>query len=258
MNKWICLIILLLFLPFRMAVAGNWSVGGGAIFAPNPYLDTKVNILGIPVISYNDRYVSWYGPYLKLRYPVNRQNIIGALAYLDMRVFDPKDTSNAQLSVLNKRNRLFMVGGFYRHRAAYGDISISLSGDVTGNTNGFASEVSYAYPWSIQQRKYFLKPSIGARWSDSKITNHFFGVSPSEALRSGLPFYQANNALTPFVGLFAGAHIFKKLFWMGSVRANYVVNTIYQSPMVSNRRINFSFLTGLTWEFGGRKEAFKQ
>jgi len=239
------------------AVIGNWSVGAGAIVAPNPYLDTKVNILGIPIISYNNRYVSWYGPYLKLRYPISKEHIVGGLAYLDMRVFDPKDTSNQQLSLLQKRRRLTMVGGFYRHRSVYGDVTISASGDVSGHSQGFASELRYAYPVPIKDRKYFLRPSIGAQWSDKKIINHFFGLSTTDSINSGLPVYNPSSAVTPFVGLFAGAHLIHKLFWMGSIRANYVVNTIYDSPMVSSRRINYSLLTGVTWEFGGRKEAFK-
>lgn len=241
-----------------MTNANNWSLGAGAIFAPNPYLNTKVNILPIPIISYNNRYISWYGPYLKLRYPIDKQNIIGALGFLDMQIFDPKDTSNQQLSLLQKRRRLYMLGGFYRHRAQYGDIEISARGDVSGYANGFSGELRYAYPVPIKNRKYFLRPSVGAQFTDKKINNHFFAITSAESIASGLPAYTTSNTITPFAGLFAGAHLLQKLFWMASIKANYVVNDIYNSPMVRQRRVNVSLLTGITWEFGGREQAFEQ
>lgn len=45
---------------------------------------------------------------------------------------------------------------------------------------------------------------------------------------------------------------------LGIPIVNYIVNTIHNSPMVSESRFNYSLLTGLTWEFGGREQAFNK
>ena len=37
------------------ALPGTWGGGAGVIFSPNPYRDTKVNTLAIPIITYNDK-----------------------------------------------------------------------------------------------------------------------------------------------------------------------------------------------------------
>lgn len=251
-------IALLLQLNASYAMNGNWSVGAGTIIAPNPYLDTKTNILPIPLISYQNKYVSWYGPMIRLRHYLSPNDIIGPLAYLDTRVFEPEDTSNAQLKQLNKRDRLYMLGGFYRHKTDIGDLFFSVSGDISGNSNGFYGEAAYSYPFSYQKRKYFFRPSIGVQWSSNKIINHFYGISPAESVSSGLPNYVPGDAISPFAGLFAGINLFGDFYWLTMLRASYMPNSIHQSPMVRKDRLNYTALIGITWELGKKETRFNQ
>lgn len=243
-------------LPEIHAMSGNWSVGAGAIISPNPYLNTKTNILPIPVISYQNKYVSWYGPMIQLRHYLSPKDIIGPLAYLDTRVFDPKDTSNDQLKLLNKRDRLYMVGGYYRKRTDAGDFFLSISGDLSGNSNGFYGEAAYSYPFSLKKRKYFFRPSIGVQWSSKKIIDHFYGINTTESLRSGLPSYMPSDAISPFAGLFAGINLFGDIYWLTMLRASYMPNAIHQSPMVRKDRLNYTALIGFTWELGKKESRF--
>ena len=257
-NKILLASVLCLQLSASHAMTGNWSVGAGTIIAPNPYLDTKTNILPIPLVSYQNKYASWYGPMIKLRHYLSPKDIIGPLAYLDTRVFDPEDTSNAQLKQLNKRDRLYMLGGYYRHKTDIGDLFFSVSGDISGNSDGFYSELAYSYPLTYQNRKYFFRPSIGVQWSSKKIVNHFYGISPTESLNSGLSNYNPGGAVSPFAGLFAGINLFGDIYWLTMLRASYMPNPIHQSPMVRKDRLNYTALIGLTWELGKKETRFNK
>lgn len=236
---------------------GNWSLGAGALISENAYRQTKANKLVIPLVSYQGKYLSLYGPFIKLRYPVNKQNIIGVRFQIGLQDFNPKDASNAQMQQLQKRERLFYFGPFYRYRSHYGDMIASAAADVTGRSHGgFYGNLTYSYPFNSQDYRFFLRPSVGLEWSNNKLNQHFYQVTSQEATQSGFQAYQPQDGVSPFVGLFAGIRLTKRLFWTNIVRANYLPNTISNSPMVNGKHFRYSLVTGLTFEVGDSKQRF--
>lgn len=251
------LLTLLMALSTNGFARGNWSLGAGALVSANPYRSMKTNILPIPFISYQGENFAIYGPIAKLRHSIDRNNIVGLRFGLGMQEFDPKDASLGSMQQLNERKRLLMIGPYYRLRTDYGQITSSLGYDVSGRSSGgMGINVTYGYPYSSQNRKIFLRPAVGVTWFNSKIGGHLYQVSRAESLRSGLNQYAGRSFLQPFAGLFAGINLAKKLFWTNIVRFNYLPDNVYNSPMVRNKRITYSLITGITYEIGDKSQRF--
>lgn len=247
----------LIFLNALSAQADNWSLGAGSLIAANPYLSMNTNILLIPFISYQSKYLAVYGPMAKLRYSLNPNNILGLRLQIGMQEFSPEEASNLSMKNLDERKRLFYVGPYHRFKSDYGQLTTSFGYDVSNRSNGgMLLDLQYAYPFKSQNRKFFIRPGIGFSWFNQALSRHYYQISSSESNRSGLKQYNANSFIQPFASLFAGINISKKIFWTNVVRLNYLPSTVRNSPMVSNKRITYSLITGITYEIGEEKQRF--
>ena len=236
---------------------GNWSLGAGALVSANPYQSMKTNILAIPFISYQGKYFVLYGPIAKARYALDKNNIIGLRFQLGMQTFKPGDTSLKSLQKLNERKRLFFVGPYYRLRWEYGQFTSSFGYDVSNRSSGgMLVDFQYGYPLFLNSRRLFLRPGIGLTWFNDKIGKNYYQITPAESAISGLAQYAPSSYVQPSASLFAGIRITKKLFWTNIVRVNYLPNTVANSPMVANKRITYSLITGITYEIGNEKQRF--
>tara|TARA_B110000879_G_C11056316_1_gene464902 strand:- start:181 stop:954 length:774 start_codon:yes stop_codon:yes gene_type:complete len=237
--------------------AGNWSLGAGGLISANPYISMKTNIIPIPFISFQGQYVSVYGTMAKARYVINKENTLGLMTKLGMQTFDPEDVTDTNLKLLSKRERLVYMGPYYRFRNTYGQLTAHSILDVTGRSNGgYEIGANYSYPLHLKNNKIYLRPSIGAVWHNKKLGDHFYQVSANESIQSGLQAYQPGSYIQPSAGIFAGVNLGKKFYWTNVAKVNYVPNRIYNSPMVKNSRVNYSLITGITYEIGDSKSRF--
>lgn len=255
MKKNLCLALSLI--VSTQVTAGNWSLGAGALVSANPYESMKTNILPIPFMSYQGRYVSIYGPMAKARYVLDKNNTLGLMTKLGMQTFKPEDTTRTDLKRLNTRDRLIYMGPYYRFRSHYGQLTLHNVFDVTGKSNGgYELGVNYSYPLHLKNNKVYLRPSVGTVWQSSNVGNHFYQVSTNESIQSGLTPYHAGSFFQPFAAMFSGVSLGKKIYWTNIAKVNYVPNRVYNSPMVKNARFNYSLITGITYELGDEKSRF--
>lgn len=239
------------------AHAGNWSLGGGALISANPYRSMKTNILPIPFLSYQGKNFAIYGPIAKLRLPIDKTNIIGMRFQLGMQEFDPKEASLASMQQLNERQRLFLIGPYYRARTMYGQFTGAMNYDVSQRSKGGMSlDLNYGYPYFTKSRRIFIRPGAGISWFNDKFGKHYYQITQAESVRSGLSQFQGKSFFQPFLSLFAGVNIAKKIYWTNIARVNYLPDRIYNSPMVRNSRFTYSLITGLTYEFGDKNQRF--
>ena len=250
-------IYLCLFSCFAVhAQAGNWSLGGGALVNANPYTSMKTNILPIPFISYQGKAFSLYGPIAKLRLPLNRQNIIGLRLQLGMQTFDPGETTDPQMKLLNERKRLFFLGPYYRYRSPFGQFTAGAVYDVSQRSHGGTIlDINYAYPFFSSNRKFYIRPGVGGSWFNKKYSQHYYSISQAESGRSSLPTFQSKDFFQPYASLFAGIQLTERLFWTNVIRLNYMVDKVYKSPMV-DKRVTYSLITGITYEIGDKNQRF--
>lgn len=183
--------------------------------------------------------------------------MVGGVIRLGMQNFEPNDASLQSMKQLNERKRLLFLGPYHRFRSEYGQITTSLAYDVTGRSKGGTLlDFTYGYIFKNQNKSLFFRPQIGVGYRNRAFARHYYQVSAQESARSGLARFRGRSFWQPFVGLFAGIHLGKRVYWTNIARVNYMPNRIYNSPMVSQRRYNYSLITGLTYEIGDVKSRF--
>lgn len=228
-----------------------FGVGFAGIFSPNPYKDTDPTILPVPVISYKGEDLTLNGPYASYRFFHTNNTASKVQLFLYPEVFKADKSNDPQLRLLDNRNYLFMLGLSQSFKSTYGDINLGANIDVTTKTNGYLLSAEYGKKLFLPVSSkflFFITPSLGVTYSSEQITNYFYGISASEATRSGLPEYSTNGALSPYLGVNMLINFSKHWNLFVATRLNRLPDQIYDSPMVSQRYI-FTTVLSLTYNF---------
>lgn len=133
----------------------------------------------------------------------------------------------------------------------YGGLSLDVpvsSFILTGTVQrelGLASEgwraiASISRPFNLNS-KVTLAPSISAQWSDDRLTNYLYGVSPSDALPDR-SIYEAGNSFKATASLTAIVRLSEKFTLIGSSGLIVHDDEIVDSPIVDQRTIFSTFL----------------
>ncbi|MEM1402675.1 MAG: MipA/OmpV family protein [Pseudomonadota bacterium] len=117
------------------------------------------------------------------------------------------------------------------HEGAYLDFSVALRGRV-GQGSGF----------------YAVGPVL--RFGDTTYKDNLFGVSPDDAINSGLPEYKAESGVERFgiQGLLSLPVMKTKWRWTSVARASQLFDNAADSPIVIDET-QFFFITSLTRSF---------
>jgi len=237
-------------IPKRLITPYPWGVGFGAIFSPNPYVDTRGNILPIPIITYQGEDLTFLGPYLNYRFFRKGIAVTSAQIFLYPARFTASESNNPNIQKLNDRNFIVLAGIKQEFLTDYVNIGGAVNFDITGQTNGYLVTLSAKKPFFIKfNSNYFIfTPSIGIQYSSEHLTNYFYGISTGESQNSGLDQYAVPAALSPFVGLTAIYSFNLKWNVAVSTKVNRLDNNIIKSPMVSSQYV-FTTFVSLTYNF---------
>ncbi|MDF0606524.1 MipA/OmpV family protein [Neisseriaceae bacterium TC5R-5] len=208
----------------------GWAIGIGAAIQSPPYKDYDNQTRALPIISYKGEhfYIEGLsaGVYL---YKDKQQSIYADISYQGLN-FDPGDTDNAQLRLLDKRKSTVMAGLGYNYKDSWGSLGIHAAGDTLGRSDGLLVDLKYSYPFLID--KLQLAPSVGVEWANSKHNDYYYGIDNNEASRSGLPAYSVGSTASPYLGLFAGYQINRNFSVFMNGRVMFLHSDIKDSPMV--------------------------
>jgi outer membrane protein len=237
-------------IPKRFISPYPWGVGVGAIFSPNPYVDSRDNILPIPVITYQGKDLTLLGPYVNYRFFRYDNFVTSAQVFLYPARFRASESNDPQIQKLNNRNFIVMAGIKQEWLTDYVNLGIDFNFDITGQTNGYTVVGSARKPLFLKfgENYFIFTPSIGVQFSSEQITDYYYGISSSESQNSGLPAYNAPAAFSPFVGLTAIYSYSLRWNVAISTRLNRLDNNIMKSPMVDQQYVFTTFLS-LTYNF---------
>jgi outer membrane protein len=228
------------------APTANWAIGAAAVSSASPYRSYNQTVWPIPVVNYDgsDFYLTGLdgGFYLSKQSDYD----LSIDASIATNYFDPSDTSNPQLKKLKTRDPSLMTGVRYRHRADWGQVQVNISQDVAGNSKGQIAQVEYAYP--MVRGALTLIPSVGDSWASSTFSDYYFGVSSSDAARSGLSYYHPDASWSPYVKLIASYRISTNWSAFAQVRYTHLSNAISDSPMVDTHGLT-TYLVGVLYHF---------
>lgn len=77
-----------------------------------------------------------------------------------------------------------------------------------------------------------VTPGIGVEWNSQNQNKYYYGVSDSEAQRSGLNSYKPDDSWNPYLELTVSYSLTDNLSVYGTGRYSHLSNEIKDSPMV--------------------------
>lgn len=125
--------------------------------------------------------------------------------------------------------------GFIKARHYGFEATLGLTKVLTGNTRGMLADVSLGYPIMASER-LMLMPSIGTTWGDKKHNDRYFGITPSQSLASGLPYFNAKSGLLD-AKIELGIHYRLSNKWtIGTIGGvSTLVGDVKDSPLVGKK-----------------------
>ncbi|MEP9357037.1 MipA/OmpV family protein [Xanthobacter sp. KR7-65] len=229
----------------RLAFVGEklaeWKVvlGGGALIAPKFEGSDEYEVSPVPFVS--AAFGDWMtfdprGATVGLR-PIGGVHLSARLGYDTGR---QKDDS-AHLRGLGDID----FGAVLGVRAAYqaGPLEFYTALDrIVGGSDGlqarFGADASFSY------ERFRITAGISATWSDETYMSAYFGVTPLQSLRSGLPIYSLGAGLKRFDVTAAATYmVTDKWLVRGQAGFGYLLGDAGDSPIVQSKSQPSGMLT---------------
>lgn len=230
-----------------LATEGDWlSIGLGFGVSDTPYKSYDTQWMPLPIISYEGLYAYIRGMKAGVKI-INFSHVeFSAFVGYNPTSFDASDTSNRKLRKLDDRHSSAEAGLEARVLTPIGMLFANAAGDIAGNSDGFQGRAGYSNSWEFGRLE--VAPTAGLAWSSSDYNDYYYGVSGSEARKSGLKAYDAGAGVSPFVGAHLSYDITDNwgIFCNGEV--TFLNSEIKDSPMVDKKRVH-SLTGGVVYDF---------
>ena len=222
------------------AEGGDWNVvlGAGAIYAPDYEGSKDYEVLPFPYLSVGYKDIAY------LRGPEIGVNIIRIKPAEDMKISlgpiaryrrDRSEKRNRALVGLGKVDAAIEVGGAARFDVGPAWLELSVAKDVAGGHDGVVGTATGGADFDLSD-DLSLSLSATTSWADDKYMRSYFGVTPTQAARSGLPVYSAGKGIKD-AGANIGLHYRLTDHWMIAATGGYkrLLNDAKDAPLVQLR-----------------------
>lgn len=223
------------------------TIGAGPYIQTQPYQNAKPIFVPSPVIFYDNGlfYVRWtrFGMYFL---GAKHDNYAwGFSLTAQPRTYGYKASDSKVLQGMDERKTTFEGGLAFS--ASYGDkyIETMLLTDVLGQYDTWVFKTEIGDEYHLGNLSFY--PSLIAIYQSKKFLDYYYGVKASEATAQ-------RPAYMPSDGVLFGAQTYikysftDKLSTLLNIRADYIPQTAYASPIVNDRFI-YSGIVSLIYTF---------
>lgn len=155
--------------------------------------------------------------------------------------FERDDVDNSQVDKMEKIDGTAEAGGYVgvelidsqnpRRRFL---ASVEVLGDVGDTYNGYYITLSSRYWYPVSQLPLDLSLGMSATYADGNFMQTYYGVTPSDSARSGLPVYNAGAGWRDWsVSPTAVVHLSRSWHVAAGVRLQVLLNSAGSSPVVN-------------------------
>lgn len=230
----------------EQSVLAGFSAGLGGTLITNEYKDMHGNSTVLPLLGYEGEYLYLRGVAGGIHFFRNEWlELNGQLSYQPQH-FYADDSDDWALRQLDDRYSTLMGGFNGRLLSEYGILSATFATDLLGYSNGIILDGSYTYPIALGMLN--LAPAVGFQWNDANYNRYYYGIDHDEAKQSGLSYYDPTSSFSPYAQLSARLNFNQNWSAFTSVRAMFLNQEIYDSPMVENSE-KYSFSLGVLYNF---------
>lgn len=236
----------LLMLTSFAVQASNFSAGGALAVSDPGYRNMRTEGLPVPLINYE--YGDFYIHSLNAGYYLFRdsENDLSLTTGPGTLRYTPSDSDDSRMKQLDKRRLSVMSGITMNNRFSLGTLRSSATTDISGNSGGTTAELAWLYP--LRSGNLVLTPGFGVNWHDSQYNRYYYGISASEARRSGMKQYSPGDSLAFSMELSAYYQVNKSWYLTSSVKATELGGTIRESDMVGSG-VSTLFVAGAGYNF---------
>ncbi|MDQ2139881.1 MipA/OmpV family protein [Alcaligenaceae bacterium B3P038] len=177
-------------------VGGQWALGIGAVVVDKPYRDFDREVLPLPLVSYENKWISATVPTFDFKLYSTDSLSFRLRARWSGDGYEAKDSP--ALTDMDKRKSSLWAGGAVTWKTDLANLSGEVLGDAMGNSKGMRAKLQIDRRFAAG--KFGLTPRLAAEWVDDKYVNYYYGVRQSE-VRDGRPFYEGKATTNLQFGL---------------------------------------------------------
>ncbi len=252
-------ISILMLLTLTLQAKDSLLIGAGFYAQTQPYKDAEPVVQLSPVLFYDNSllYVRWtrIGMYVageqrdKFSWGISLTAQPQILGYYQSRSLTQINSSDKTTILSGMRERKSGWEAGVAIAAKYNNFfaeSVALQ-DISNESNGLKlrAEIGYSY----KSEKIMIVPSLLAVWLSQPMSNYYFGVEEYESdLSIGRSEYRSSAAVNTAAQTYFKYSFNKKYHALFNIRADYLAQTIQDSPLVDKRFI-FSGLISLMYNY---------
>jgi outer membrane protein len=209
------------------ATASSWALGAGVNVTQKGYRDIDRDVLPLPLISYESKWISASVPTLDLK------AYSGDTVSLRLRARYARDGYEAKdspfLAGMADRKGSVWVGGAALWRPGFANFSAELLRDAAGHSKGTRAKLQLDR--RIAFGAFGLTPRLGVEWLDRKFVDYYYGVRAAE-VRTNRALYQGEASANIEAGLRFDYAFSRRHSVFTDVRFTRFGNAIKDSPLI--------------------------
>jgi outer membrane scaffolding protein for murein synthesis (MipA/OmpV family) len=209
------------------AEASSWGLGLAAGVERKPYRGIDNKTVGIPLVTYENKWISIFGPGLDLKLPSAGPVSFRLRARYSMEGYEASDSPF--LAGMDERKDGIWLGGAAVWRNDIANLSAELLGDASGNSKG--TKFRLTLDRRFQAGSFDITPRLAATRLDEKYVSYYYGVNAAE-VRAGRPFYQGGSAVNLEAGVRLGYALAPRQTIFLDVSTTSLGSSIKDSPLV--------------------------
>ncbi|MEM4986190.1 MipA/OmpV family protein [Collimonas sp. H4R21] len=207
--------------------ASTWTLGGGVSVIKKGYRDIDRDVLPLPLISYESKWISASVPTLDVKLNSNENLSMRLRARYAGDGYDTDDSPF--LAGMDDRKGSIWIGGAVIWRPQFANLSAEVLHDVSGYSKGVRAKLQVNRRFAFGT--FGVTPRLGVEWVDSKYVDYYYGVKTSE-VRAGRGFYQGNSTANIEAGVRLDYSIARRHTVFFDVRSSRFGSAIKDSPLV--------------------------
>jgi outer membrane protein len=205
----------------------SWGLGGGVSVLQKGYRDIDRDVLPLPLISYESKWISASVPNLDLKLYSGDKLSLRLRARYARDGYDADDSPF--LAGMDDRKSSVWVGGAMVWRSQLANLSAEVLHDASGYSKGSRAKFQVDRRFGFDD--FGVTPRVGAEWVDSKYVDYYYGVKSSE-VRAGRSFYQGNSTVNLEAGVRLDYNFALRQSVFLDLRATRFGSAIKDSPLV--------------------------
>lgn len=213
--------------PVQAEGESSWGLGLGVGMERKPYRDFDNKTRLLPLLTYENKWVSVFGPGIDFKLPSAGPVSFRLRARYSMEGYEASDSPF--LAGMDERKDGIWLGGAAIWRNDIANLSAELLGDASGNSKG--TKFKLTLDRRFQAGSFDITPRLSATRLDDKYVSYYYGVNAAE-VRAGRSFYQGGSAVNLEAGLRVGYALAPRQSVFLDLSTTNLGSSIKDSPLV--------------------------